>query len=181
MKKLFFVAAMVLASAAAFAQHSVGSLTIQPKIGMNIASLTEAEGSDPRIGLAVGAELEYQAADIFSISVGAIYSMQGCKYNDIIGGPSTSETIKHDYINFPILANVYLTKGLAVKCGVQPGVNVNGDDAKDFDFTIPVGLSYEYSNLVFDARYNFGTTKVYDYADSKNSVFQITVGYKFDL
>lgn len=32
-------------------------------------------------------------------------------------------------------------------------------------------------------RYNWGLTKIYDVdkLDSKNSVFQITLGYKFDL
>ena len=49
--------------------------------------------------------------------------------------------------------------------------------------SIPVGLSYEYANVVLDARYNWGVTKVADLGDNspKNSVFQITLGYKFDL
>ena len=49
------------------------------------------------------------------------------------------------------------------------------------DFSIPVGISYEYNNFVVDGRYNFGVTKIIDGFDSKNSVFQITLGYKFDL
>ncbi len=46
-----------------------------------------------------------------------------------------------------------------------------------------VGLSYEYQNVVLDARYNWGLTKIYDVdkLDSKNSVFQITLGYKFEI
>lgn len=43
-------------------------------------------------------------------------------------------------------------------------------------------LSYEYSNLVFDARYNIGCTKVFKHSDEGyNNVIQITVGYKFAL
>lgn len=102
--------------------------------------------------------------------------MQGAKADD--------ETSKLDYINIPILANVYVTKGLAVKLGIQPAFNVNSKadvDAKSFDFSIPVGLSYEFSNVVLDARYNWGLTKIFENGDSKNSVFQITLGYKFDL
>ena len=55
--------------------------------------------------------------------------------------------------------------------------------AKSFDFSIPVGISYEYANFQLDARYNFGVTKVFDVEGSKakNSVFQITLGYKFAL
>lgn len=187
MKKFFMVAAMMITSVAAFAQHSVGSFNIQPKIGMNVANLTDNNGSDARIGLAAGIEGEYQATDLLSLSVGAIYSQQGAKYD--IGNDSFTQ--KLDYINVPIMANVYVTKGLAVKLGVQPGFKVNDDwgnsnapaafKAKSVDFSIPVGISYEFSNVQLDARYNWGLTKVYDGDKSKNSVFQITLGYKFDL
>ena len=55
---------------------------------------------------------------------------------------------------------------------------------KTFDLSLPIGASYEYQNIVFDARYNFGLTgvsgnKLMD--DQKNSVLQFTVGYRFDL
>ena len=55
------------------------------------------------------------------------------------------------------------------------------DSAESFDFSIPVGLSYEFNNVVLDARYNFGVTSVADGGDAKNSVFQFTLGYKFAL
>lgn len=192
MKKFFLMAAMMFSSIAMFAQHSVGSLTVQPKIGMNIATLTKADDSESRIGMAVGAELEYQLTDMVSLTGGLLYSMQGTEWSE------DGATLKYklDYINVPILANVYVMKGLAVKLGVQPGFKVNskakasaGDDSaesgldgvKGFDFSIPVGLSYEYKNFVLDGRYNWGVTKVFDDADCKNSVFQITLGYKFAL
>lgn len=191
MKKLLVMAAVMLASVGAYAQHAVGSFTLQPKVGMNIANLTDADDADARIGFVGGLETEYQATDIFSLSAGVLYSMQGCKYDY----NNVKTTRKLDYINIPIMANVYVAKGLAVKLGVQPAFNVNSEvkvsgvknnpsadkDAKSFDFSIPVGISYEYSNVVLDARYNWGLTKVADGSDSKNSVFQITLGYKFDL
>lgn len=190
MKKIFLMAVLVLSSVATYAQHAVGSLTVQPRIGVNIANLTKSEGADSRIGLVAGAELEYQVSDIFSLSGGALYSQQGCKWSE----DGFSATTKLDYINIPILANVYVVKNLAVKVGIQPGFNVNTSipgehtfgkkdlvDAKSFDFSIPVGLSYEFSNVVLDARYNFGVTKVFDGSDNCNSVFQIALGYKFSL
>lgn len=118
--------------------------------------------------------------------------MQGAKVNQ----PFVTVTQKLDYINIPITANVYVVKGLAVKLGVQPGFKVgdvaSGDaahalnvalpgKAKSFDLSIPVGVSYEYNNFQLDARYNWGVTKVYEGSKVKNSVFQITLGYKFDL
>lgn len=184
---MILMAAMFVASVAAMAQNPVGTFSITPKLGLNVADLTGTENSDVRCGLAAGAEIQYQASDIFAISGGLLYSMQGCKYDNT--------TIKADYINVPILANVYVVKGLAVKLGIQPGFNVNSTvsakgngvkaeadvDAKTVDFSIPVGLSYEFSNVVLDARYNWGLTKVYEGGDAKNSVFQFTVGYKFAL
>ena len=49
------------------------------------------------------------------------------------------------------------------------------------DISIPLGLSYEYMNVVVDARYNWGLTKIHNLTDSKNSFFTFTVGYKFEL
>ena len=201
MKKLFLMAAMMLASAASFAQHAVGKFTIQPKVGINIANLTKSD-ADPRIGAVAGAEFEYRAADILGLSFGALYSQQGAKSTD--DGATT--TIKLDYINVPILANVYVAPGFAVKVGLQPGFNVSSkvgvktsgasasvdmNDIKSIDFSIPVGMSYEFNNFVVDARYNIGVTKwaddvtlgdyTFNFSDSKHSVFQITLGYKFGL
>lgn len=52
MKKMFLTAAMMLASVATFAQNAVGQITIQPKVGLNIANVTDADDADARIGLA---------------------------------------------------------------------------------------------------------------------------------
>ena len=185
MKKILVVAALMLSSVSTFAPHAVGSFNLQPKVGVNIANLTEVKDSDPRIGLAAGVEGEYQASDIFSVSAGVLYSMQGAKQEFSVLNQTFKNTYKLDYINVPIMANVYVTKGLAVKLGVQPGFLIssttNDIKAKSVDFSIPVGISYEYNNFQLDARYNWGLTKVFENYKNKNSVFQITLGYKFDL
>lgn len=187
MKKLVLMAAALLSTVGAFAQHEVGAFTLQPKVGINIANITDNSNyGKARVDFAGGLEAEYQATDIFSISGALMYSRQGYKGKDysLAGVTVKGSDWSPSYLNIPIMANVYVVKGLAVKLGVQPGFMVDDDDAKDtksFDFSIPVGLSYEYSNVVLDARYNWGLTKLADGADSKNSVFQITLGYKFDL
>ena len=191
MKKILVVAALMLSSVSTFAQHAVGSFNLQPKVGVSIANLTEFKGTGPRVGVVAGVEGEYQASDIISVSAGVLYSMQGAKGNI---GNSNDATNRLDYINVPIMANVYVVKGLAVKLGVQPGFNVsnkikknnlnavdNSIKAQSVDVSIPVGLSYEYSNFQLDARYNWGVSKALKWSDAKNSVFQITLGYKFDL
>ena len=197
MKKVILSACVMLITIAAYGQRDKGTVTLQPKVGLNIATLTNDGDADSRFAPVVGAEIEVQATDMISFSGGLLYSMQGAKGDAEEKGVKASATIKNDYLNIPILANVYVAPGLALKAGLQPGFKVsskvtaktggfsvteNLDDAfKSFDLSVPVGISYEYMNVCLDARYNIGVTKVMDGADSKNSVFQITLGYKFAL
>ena len=119
-----------------------------------------------------------------------------------------------DYIQCPLTINQYVAEGLAVKAGIQLGFLVNSDfsfsdtpikhfpdgsveigktedmtiDQKSvmnsMDVSIPIGISYEYLNVVLDARYHFSLIDVYEdksWPSSKNKVFSVTVGYKFNL
>ena len=196
MKKFMIMAALMLSSVGAFAQYSAGDITLQPKVGLNVTSTT-GEGADYKAGFVGGAELEYHATPMLGISAGVLYSMEGAKLKD------SDYKVNLDYINIPILANVYVAPGFAIKAGIQPAFNLSSkfkgegisidlnETAKyldadaikvnSFDFSIPVGLSYEYMNVCLDARYNIGVTNIVKDGDAKNSVFQITVGYKFKL
>ena len=207
MKGFFFLASAIMLTASAFAQREAGTLSIKPRAGVNIAYYGESQNSfsmyetstSPRIGVAAGIELEYQVHKKVGLSAGAIYSQQGEKAKISNGWGSTAKmTAKTDYVNFPILANIYLYKGLALKFGVQPGINVNasytsgsntsgdlsdlGINIKKFDLSIPFGLSYEYKFLVIDARYNLGVTNIVDSVEKTwNRVAQITAGLKLDV
>ena len=189
MKKIMMIAAMMVATLSANAQNEVGQFSIQPKAGINISKITGG-GMSSRVGFAGGIEAEYGVAKNFGLSAGLLYSMQGGKYdmNDFKTlGITDKFKFNFDYINIPILAQYYIAKGFAVKAGIQLGFVVRDKvkiDAKlkKFDFSIPVGLSYEYKNIVLDARYNIGTTRVVKFSDTgKNSVFEITLGYKIPL
>jgi len=57
----------------------------------------------------------------------------------------------------------------------------NTDAFHKVDISVPLGASYEFMNVVLDARYNLGLTKVSKGGSSKNRVFMVTLGYKFDL
>jgi len=193
MKKFLIAALMVASFATAQAQQPVGTVSIQPKVGFNLASLTKFDDTSMRAAVVTGAEGMYQVSDIFGLSAGLLYSQQGVEFDG-------DAAYKLDYLNIPLMANVYVAKGFALKAGLQPGFMINdnvkdysitigdytigtkNDGLKKFDLSIPVGLSYEFANFVFDARYNFGVTDVFDWSDApKNSVFQFTFGYKFVL
>lgn len=207
MKKIFSLAVAVMLSAVSFAQTEVGGFFFAPKAGLSVASLTNAPDKyTNKPGFTVGVEVGYQMTENFAITVDALYSGQGMEceektyYTDV---PTTYENkVSLDYLNIPILANYYIVKGLAVKAGIQPGILVSAkskekgtlhdgteetdikDNSNSIDFSIPVGLSYEWNNIILDARYNIGITNVnksgkgFNNKDNKNSVFQLTLGYK---
>jgi hypothetical protein len=191
MKKLFMIAvAAFMVTMGANAQN----MFIKPMVGATMAKLTKVEDSKFKFGLVAGAEFGYKLSDPFAITAGALVSMQGTKIKDL--GYITDRSVSTTYLNIPILANYEIVPGLAVKAGLQPGfllsakekATVNGveeehtgtDGMKKVDLSIPLGLSYEISNFVIDARYNLGLTKTNKEGDDaiKNSVIMLTVGYK---
>ena len=203
MKTMKLMAILLLASTTAMAQHEEGDLTFQPKVGMNVSNLSDADKAI--VDWAFGVEGEYMLTDNFSMAAGIVMSNQGAKYNETAAyGKYTADL---DYVNVPITVNYYILPGLAVKAGIQPAFKVRAkmktdggtidmdafyrqynrvtnDDVKisKVDLAIPVGLSYEYKNFVLDARYNIGLIKIENIGDPfYNRVFQLTLGYKFGI
>ena len=188
---------MAIASLGVNAQNEAGQISLKPMAGINAATLTDWDGTSMKIGFVGGVEAEYGFSEKFSLSAGLLYSMQGTKM-DVVEGVDTK--VNTSYLNIPVLANFYVWKGLAVKAGIQPGIllsaktksEVEGnsaeadlkDNCESLDISIPVGVSYEISNFVIDARYNLGLTNLAKGdgdGNPKNSVFSLTVGYKFKL
>ena len=202
MKTWILTIVALLTSVVTVAQRRGGTFTVQPKVGLNVSTLTDA---DKTIGdVCFGMEAEYMFTNIFSLSAGVMVSNQGGKYDE----SGLSYTADLDYANIPIMANVYVLPGLALKAGVQPGFRMKakmktddgsydidefyrlagmlipGEEPKvnKFDLAIPVGISYEYENVVLDARYNWGLLKVENIGPAYyNRVFEVTLGYKFEL
>ena len=185
MKKLFVIAALMVATLSANAQQ----MFIKPMAGMDLTTFTgDVDDTKMKVGLVAGAEFGYNLSEQFGLTAGLLYSMQGSKYKDI------DDAQKCDYLNIPIMANYYIIPGLAIKAGIQPGFlmsakygDVDTKDAyKSFDLSVPLGLSYEISDFVIDARYNLGVSNIMDKDLSKalgdpkvhNSVIMLTIGYK---
>ena len=223
MKKILMIAAMMVATLSANAQFEPGTFSLQPKIGINLAKVSNmpalGEGGytlDRSLlgGAAFGVEAEYQIAKPFSVAGGLLFSMQGCPWKDDdfkIDGEKIEvkdTKIELNYATIPLVANIYLFKGFAIKGGVQLGflLSANGkstaksdhrtvsydqdikSDCNKVDLSIPVGMSYQVPTIpiYIDARAIFGVTDIIkDTMDgeknSRNQVFQLTVGYKFAL
>jgi len=205
MKRLMILTAILTMVVVAKAQHEEGDFMVQPKVGLNIATLSDADKAIT--DLHFGIEAEYMVTDNFSLGLGAILSNQGAKYDYLDESGQNKYTVDLDYVHVPILASYYVLPGLAVKAGVQPGFKMRakakfddrtidldelyklgsvlvGEDIKvsKFDLSIPVGVSYEYKNIVLDARYNWGLIKVMNVGDAfYNRCFMVSLGYKLQL
>lgn len=196
-------------------------LSVQSSEGTKYSQATEATTYFVG-GLVAGAEVNYQMSKHFALSAGLLYSQQGSERMgdlNVTGAAFRDEDqMKLAYLNVPILANFYVVKGLALKVGIQPGFLLSAKEniretasggvasadrhekvdakssCKTFDFAIPVGISYEFKNIVLDARYNIGMADVFKSKipsdgtsglvgsqSNKNQVLQITLGYKFNL
>ena len=206
MKKLLTLMALIAISLSAQAQHEEGDVTIQPKVGITISNITDGDKS--KVNLAYGVEFERFFTDQFSASLGVVFTDQGCKYDiySADGAGNVSDDMKLDiyYGTLPIMANYYVLPGLALKAGIQPAFRVKakieyngekvdfdnyidimfkgeGNKLNTFDLSIPVGFSYEFKGITFDARYNIGLTKLISNTDESiyNKVFIMTLGYKF--
>ena len=81
MKHILFAVALLLSSLSAFAQYEVGTITIQPKVGLNVSSMNKLKNTSMRVSYTAGVEAEYQAWDLVSVSLGAMYSQQGYRHN----------------------------------------------------------------------------------------------------
>ena len=198
--------ALIAIALSAQAQHEEGDVTIQPKVGITISNITDGDKS--KVNLAYGVEFERFFTDQFSASLGVVFTDQGCKYDiySADGAGNVSDEMKLDiyYGTLPIMANYYVLPGLALKAGIQPAFRVKakikykgekvdfdnyidtmfpgeGNKLNTFDLSIPVGFSYEFKGITFDARYNIGLTKLVSNTDESiyNKVFIMTLGYKF--
>ena len=196
MKKIMMMLFMATVALTASSQNTMrenGTFTLQPKLGLALGSFSgdytkPAGGQDPKVraGFIAGVEGEYYANDWFGIALGLNYAQQGWKVD--------GNTLKLDYLNVPLVADFYVARGLALKTGVQFGflLSAKADEGdiknscEKFNFSIPVGISYEINNFVLDIRYNIALTKVNKYDGGHNEknrsdLVQFTVGYKFGL
>jgi hypothetical protein len=200
MKKLFMIAvAAMLATVSVNAQEEAGQMYVKPMVGATLSTFTgDVKDTKMKLGLVAGAEFGYHVMEPLAITAGALVSMQGSKFDDNSYEKDVTTTVT--YLNVPIMANYYIVRGLAIKAGLQPGFllsrktkystntgsgwvdmeTTDKEHMKKVDFSIPLGLSYEFSNFVIDARYNLGLSNINDDSNykSKNSVFMLTLGYK---
>ncbi|TDX86073.1 porin family protein [Epilithonimonas xixisoli] len=152
----------------------------------------------------VGALVEHKLTDKFGLQAELLYSPMGAKYSESVGGDKYELKHKLGTLQLPIGAKYYPTESFALTAGLNFGFILSakeeetwtedgdsGSETNDIEDTSSLNLApfigAEYTlpmGLFFDARYNFGVSNLYngefkDEISTKNSFFQIGVGYKF--
>lgn len=209
MRKIVFCMSMLIAFIAS-GQNDVKQWSLKPFAGMSVSSFmgADADGSEARFGYHGGLEAEYQLHHRWSVALGALYSTGGAKISE----NAEKMTIKSDRIYFPLTAKCYVWRGLSLSTGVAPTIVVNSvfdfrgagvsvgvkssKISRSFDVSIPIGVSYEYRNVVVGASAYFGLCPLFkknsyieangirlDLGDAKinNYAAMISLGYKFKL
>ena len=205
MKKIKMIAALMVATVSAKAQFEPGTFSLQPKVGQTLYEITD---HDARIktGFTAGVEAQYQLKYWFGLAAGVQYSQQGSKIKSVdpkinLGYINVPILAKF----YPVKG---LALGAGIQPGFMTSAKIKDyqllggksdvdikSQCNKFDFSIPLSIAYEAPfGLVIEARYNVGLTNVakdafegggYDRYDkitkNKNSVFMLTVGYKFAL
>lgn len=179
------------------AKAQTPDIKLGAKGGVNISNITSSD-MDSKTGFNVGLLAEMFLDEQFSLQPEVLYSTQGAELKN----NNSSAKLNLEYISIPVMAKYYIVDGFNVQVGPQFSFlskselkgEINGlgsatldvkDSTESFDFGVNFGLGYELPvGLFVDARYNMGLTKVNkesipDIDDGKNSVFQISLGYKF--
>lgn len=157
-----------------------------------------------------GIEGEYGINDKVSFSAGILFAMQGSKTKDNMFKIKENYINVPLMVNYYPIPNCGLAikAGAQVGFTIRKRITIDGMEysadyivarnywgrpvyveselSKQFnkvDLAIPVGISYEFSNIVLDARYNIGLINVMkdDPENSKNRLWQFTLGYKFNI
>ena len=180
MKKIFFLIAVLAGS---FAMNAQG-IDLGIKAGANFANFQGDIKSDGITSFHACAALEINLVPMFSVQAEGLFSSQGAEYEDAFGA---AQDINLDYISVPVMAKFYIVPSkLSLMAGPQFSFLVNDadkvfdNDPNSFDLAASGGVELKIiMGLFAQARYNIGLTDTYDNVDSKNGVFQLSVGYYF--
>lgn len=202
MRKLFALLLLWLPVLQLSAWKEPGTTTIYPRVGFNLSKFSGDKiytgintfdgvaGTIParfKVGFTVGAEAQHQFSNALAGSIGLLYSQQGTAFK------KTSDIefdfkMKENNLIVPVMLVATTKYNIDLKLGLQPEFRVS----KAFDkvlnkvsLSIPVGISYEYRNVVLDLRYNIGVSHVYkeqsSYDASRGQTVMLTLGYGIDL
>lgn len=187
---------MLIVASVASAQDKIFSYGV--KAGLNMTSFVgkDADEANMKAGFHAGIVTEFRLGNVVAISPELLYSSQGAKMKPDSESGDKDGKLKYGYLNLPLIAKFYVTDNLSIDLGPQFGyrlstkMTVGGvtieDDMlddfikhKDIDISAVLGVTYNFGKVFAQARYNYGLTNVASEVKVRNSVLQLSVGYKF--
>ncbi len=206
MKKNIFTAVAVFAFGFANAQETKFGVKTGLNIA-NLSG--DVEGASSLVGFQIGGFAEFKISDKFAVQPELMYSAQGGKqsYSESSSGYSYSaeSKIKLSYLNVPVMAKYYAAPKFSLEFGPQIGFLLSAKqdwsesgtdgsysgsedikkDAESINFGLNFGAGYDFTEkLSAGLRYNLGLSNIAktesgDNTEIKNSVFSLSLGYKF--
>jgi hypothetical protein len=208
MKKNILVLAAVLMFGLSNAQEAKFGLKGGLNIS-NFTGDTEGADLQSRIGYNIGAFVAIKFSEKFTLQPEVLYSAQGVNFENFgaevegLGYYTADIKLKTAYINVPVMFKYYAAEKFSIEAGPQIGfltsakteTKLNGfsqtveQDIKDsfetIDFGLNFGAGYDFTeHFSAGARYNLGLSNIAkteqgDDTKLHNSVFSLSIGYKF--
>ncbi|OYU85724.1 MAG: opacity protein [Flavobacterium sp. BFFFF2] len=172
------------------------------KGGLNVSQLSKQTDQtvSSAYGFHAGVLAEIKVLGKASFQPELLFSAQGSKAETQNLGATTTYTDKLYYLQLPLMAKVFVFKGLFVEAGPQFGLLLSANrvtdvanaasssndikgNLKSFDYAANVGVGYDlFSHLMANVRYSFGLNDINDTPNGdavKNGVFQLSLAVKF--
>jgi outer membrane protein W len=130
-------------------------VSIGPKIGANLSTLHgDVINQTLQPGLSVGAILTYSVVNTFGISLEALYSQKGAKFDKTVNPAVTSQTLsfnrKLNYVEVPLLARYFLNKDGDFRPNLFLGPNFGFKlNAKDVNISNSAGADLADSDISY--------------------------------
>lgn len=196
MKKVLLSAVAVMAFMSVSAQETRFGV----KAGANLTTFTgDVEDLDSKVGFHVGGFAEIKLTDKFAVQPEILFSTQGAKEKESSPFGSFEYKTNLSYLNIPVMAKYYVAEKFSLEAGPQIGFLLSAkakfdgggesgdedikDGLKSIDFGVNFGAGYDFTeNVSVGLRYNLGLSNISDSEGDgkvKNSVFSLSVGYKF--
>lgn len=196
-----------LSATTMYAQSDDTTIQFGVKGGVNLANFTGDDvDMESMTSFNLGLFMEIPISERFSFQPEVLYSGQGStivkRDQDNFLDFGDNVEYKLNYIQVPLMAKLYIVKGLYAEAGPQFGFKVNEEidykpaesggneevdlGVKNFDTNVALGAGYKFNNgFSVSARYTHGLTNifkdntVFENVDAKNSVWQFGVGFSF--
>jgi len=174
----------------------------------NFSGDTEGVDFKPKVGFNIGAFASIKLSEKITLQPEILFSTQGAKAENVnanVNGVNYTADIDFNlsYINIPVMFKYYVADKFNFEVGPQIGFLTSAEtstklegfnqtvdqNAKNYfesvDFGFNLGAGYDFTNNISAGiRYNIGLSNILkteagDNSKSQNSVFSLSVGYKF--